>query len=207
MRAEGRTVARSVLLASGLCPLPSRGFTLAESLVAAVVLAIAVVGVSGALIASQQQTRSQEDDGVAVSLGKQLLEEIASHPLVLGDGTTGQPGWPAVTDRSAYDTVGDFDGYRDLLSCSYERERSIGESESFNTLTANPPTTVIAPGATLDPLAKWQFRREVSLAYPTSAFGATFNAGDLVLVTVQVTSASGRQVKFSRIIARTSIYR
>jgi prepilin-type N-terminal cleavage/methylation domain-containing protein len=184
-----------------------RGFTLAESLVASVVLAIAVVGVSGALIAAKQQTQAQEDDAVAVTVGKQLLEEIVSFPLVLSDGTTGQPGWPSVTDRATYDTVDDFAGYRDMISSTYERERAASGSEDLGSLSARPAVTVIDPLNTPSNLANWEYRREVSVTYPTSVFGSTVAAGDLVLVAVKVTTASGRLFRFTKLIARTPVVR
>jgi prepilin-type N-terminal cleavage/methylation domain-containing protein len=184
-----------------------RGFTLAESLIASVVLAIAVVGVSGALIAAQKQSQAQEDDAVAVTLARQLLEEIASYPLKFPDGSTGATGWPTLTNKSSFDTVDDFNGYRDLVATSYERERSGNGTESFSSFSAKPSSTVIAPGASLDPLTAWQYRREVSVTYPTSAFGATLSSGDLVLVTVKVSSATGRQLEISRVIAKTAVVR
>jgi hypothetical protein len=175
--------------------------------VASVVLAIAVVGVSTALIAAKQQTQVQEDDAVAVTLGRQLLEEIASRPLLLADGTTGQPGWPGVTDRTNYDTIGDFNGYRDMMTSTYERERAASGSENFGSLGAKPPTTVIDPMSTPATLTNWQYRREITVTYPTSAFGTTLTSGDLALVEVKVTAASGRQLSFTKLIARTPLVR
>jgi type II secretory pathway pseudopilin PulG len=185
----------------------TKAFTLAESLVAAVVLAIAVVGVSGALIAAKQQTETQEEDAVAVTFGRQLLEEIASLPVRLSDGTTGLNGWPTVTNRNNYDTINDYNGYRDLITASYERERAASGSESFNGLSAKPPSSVIEPFNSIPTLTNWQYRRQVAVTYPTSVFGSTVSSGDLVLVTVTVTAASGRQFNFSKVLARTPVVR
>src|SRR5262249_17062838 len=126
-------------------PLRRRGaFTLAESLLAAVVLAIAVVGISSALMASQQQSRAMADDAIAVTLAPQPMEEIAAVPVVLSDGTTGASGWPTDTTRAHYDTVNDFNGYRDQLTVTLEHEKTASGADTFNN-SATPPTTVIAP--------------------------------------------------------------
>jgi Tfp pilus assembly protein PilV len=86
------------------------GFTLAESLIASVVLAIAVVGVATTIAASHQQSRQLQIQAATVAAARQLMEEIAAKPLVDSDPT---PGWPVVTDRSLYDTVADYSGYTD----------------------------------------------------------------------------------------------
>jgi len=50
----------------------THGFTLAETLIASVVLAVSVVAVSGAIIASQQQTTVSQEDMIAISLAPDL---------------------------------------------------------------------------------------------------------------------------------------
>jgi hypothetical protein len=180
-------------------------FTLAESLVASVVLALAVLGVSGAIIASDKQSGAQQDDAVAVTLARQLMEEVAVRPIVLADGTGGNSGWPAVTDRSTYDTTADFNGYRDVITVNYERERRATGSEDFTAVGATPPTSVIAPAAALPTLTYGKFLRTVTITTPT--FSNLDAAGDLVVATVQVTSSAGRQVTLSRLITKTTLVR
>ncbi|HEY7088535.1 MAG TPA: hypothetical protein VH518_10630 [Tepidisphaeraceae bacterium] len=179
-------------------------FTLAESLLAAVVLAIAVVGISSALMASQQQSRAMADDAVAITLARQLMEEIAAVPVVLSDGTTGVSGWPTDTTRAHYDTVDDFNGYRDQLTVTLEREKTVNGGDTFNN-SATPPTTVIAPLAALQPLSPGQYRRVVTVSSPT--FSALDTPGDFALVKVTVDTGSGHEVSLSRLIAKTTIVR
>jgi prepilin-type N-terminal cleavage/methylation domain-containing protein len=170
------------------------GFTLAESLVASVVLALAVVGVSGALVASQRQTDMQEDSAVAVSLARELIERVAAKPLELSDGTTGLAGWPGVTNASLYDTAGDFDGYHDVVTSPVWRNRNV--SVSFT--TAAPPAAQSGQP---------QYARTVSVTYPTSLFGTAINAGDVAIVKISVQGPSGGAVTLSRVVSKAAITR
>lgn len=186
-----------------------RGFTLAESLTASVVLALAVVGVSGAIIASQQQTLAQQDNAVAITLARQLMEEIASTPVALSDGTTGASGWPTVTNRALYDTVDDFNGYRDVVTGTYQREQKLTGSEAVNATSAKPNSTVIPSASSLPMLGSNEYLRTVSVSFPTSAFGTTLSSGDLAAITVTVTSGrtGGGRVQLSRIVPRVTVVR
>jgi prepilin-type N-terminal cleavage/methylation domain-containing protein len=178
-----------------------RGFTLAESLVAAVVLAITVVAVSGAIVASQKQTRVQQEDSTAVSLARTLMEEIASRPLSLPDGTAG---FPTVTDRSNYDTIDDFSGYTDVVS---SRVYLTSSTSSASYSSALPPVTVVAAGPSGVSLQPGQYSRTVTVSYPTSIFGTTVTSGDFGLVTVTVTGAAGSKVTLSRLYGSISVTR
>src|SRR5215813_12309896 len=92
----------------------ARGFTLAEGLIAAVVLAAAVAGIVGPISAAYQQTRALEEASIATSLARQLLDEIVAKPFVDPSdySTTLGPEADEVT-RSAYDNVDDYNGYHD----------------------------------------------------------------------------------------------
>src|SRR5690349_12721675 len=57
------------------------GFTLAEALLASVVLAVAVLGISQLTGASSQQSEALRQDARAVALARELMEEIASKPF------------------------------------------------------------------------------------------------------------------------------
>src|SRR4051794_35772886 len=70
------------------------GFTLAECLIASVVLAIAVLGLCGALAAATRQTEALEVETRCMALAKQLMEEIASRPFD-PPASNDQPGWGA----------------------------------------------------------------------------------------------------------------
>src|SRR5205085_9332145 len=85
-----------------------RGFTLAESLTASVVLAASVVAISGAMSASYQQSSQQGETAVALDLARELMEEIASKPMSIAAPYNDYPGWSSGQhDRSKYDTVDD----------------------------------------------------------------------------------------------------
>lgn len=178
------------------------GFTLAESLLASVVLALAVVGVCSALIASQQNSQAQERDAVAVSVARALMEEIIARPIVLPDST---PGWPTVIDRALYDSVSDFNGYTDRISAPLVRSGASDALASFN--SASPTATVVASNTSPSTLAAGQYQRSVSVTFPAPVFGSADAAGDFALVIVTVHAAGGDAVKLSRLVARTNIAR
>src|SRR5688500_16844146 len=93
------------------------GYTLAESMIASVVLAVAVVGIAGTLAASYQQDTVRGNTTTALNLAQQLMEEIAAKPIELPAAQTDKPGWPqGQTDRRQYDTIGDYAGYADFSS-------------------------------------------------------------------------------------------
>src|SRR5436190_20655919 len=96
-----------------LCRHNIRGFTLAESLTASVVLAAAVVGIAGSLSASYQQSAVHGDSAIALDLARELMEEVSAKPFDPATGATNAAGWPSVTDRTLYDTIDDYNGYSD----------------------------------------------------------------------------------------------
>lgn len=62
-----------------------RGFTLTESLIASVVLAVSVIGVAGALSVSYQNSEGLDQTGVATTLARQFLEQITALPYTDDD--------------------------------------------------------------------------------------------------------------------------
>jgi hypothetical protein len=154
-----------------------RAFTLAESLIASVVLAIAVVGVAGTIAASHQQTSALEEDSIAVAAARQLMEEIAAEPLLATDAT---PGWGAgQTDRALYDTIIDYDG--------------LAETSPIETLEGVKMT-----------IGSRTFVRKVKITHPTSVFGTTASAGEFALIEVTVKGPTGRDVTLKRLVAKTT---
>jgi prepilin-type N-terminal cleavage/methylation domain-containing protein len=190
------------------CPLPSAlrsGFTLAESLVASVVLAIAVVGVAGAIVVSQKQTAVQEDDAAAVAIARQLMEEVAALPIVLSGGTTGQPGWGGgVTNPALYDTIDDYHGYTDTVTTDVLRASSLAGSAQFN---STPPAPAPTGSAGDEPLIGQQYHRNVAVSFPGTLFGTTVTNNDFAVATVSVQGAAGGGVQLSRVVARTTLTR
>ena len=152
-------------------------FTLAESLIASVVLAIAVVGVAGTIAASHQQTAALEEDSIAVAAARQLMEEIAAKPLAAADAT---PGWSlGQKDRALYDTIGDYHG--------------LDETSPVATLEGVKMT-----------IGSRTFVRRVTVTYPTSVFGTTVAAGEFAQIEVTVKGPVGRAVTLKRLVARTT---
>jgi prepilin-type N-terminal cleavage/methylation domain-containing protein len=179
-----------------------RGFTLVEAMVASVVLAVAVLGASTAIVASQQQNLVQQEDSAAVALARQLIEEIASRPLSLPDAT---PGWPTVTDRSSYDTISDYSGYTDTVTLPIYHTNSVSNTANFT--SALPAGTPITTGASSVALGANQYLRTVIVTYPTSIFGATVTSGDFAVVVVTVHGANDVGVTLSRVLGEVSLTR
>src|SRR5688572_21716528 len=152
-----------------------RGYTLAESLIASVVLAAAVVGISTTLSASYQQSTIRGNTNTALILAQQLMEEIAGKPLDLAASATNLPGWSGgQTDRSLYDTVDDYHGYTDT-------------SGSIET----------ADGTTLDMGDGGSYTRTVSITENAMPTGLTGTASDFVLITVTVSMPHGQSTSIS----------
>src|SRR5277367_5149234 len=83
------------------------GFTLVEAMCASVVLTIAVLGLSGTLAASYQQTIAMHESATAVALGRQLLEEITAYPFtVSGSAPANRP----------FNSISQYNGYTDTSS-------------------------------------------------------------------------------------------
>jgi len=181
----------------------SRGFTLVEAMIASVVLAVAVVGASTAIIASQQQTSVQQQDFVAVALARQLIEEIASRPLSLPDATAG---FPTVTDRSAYDTINDYAGYADTVTSPVYHSGSPPSTANFT--SALPVATPVTTPVSSVQLSANQYLRTVSVSYPTSMFGTTVTtSGDFAVVKVTVRGVNDAGVTLSKVLGKVTVTR
>jgi len=80
---------------------------LVEAMCASVVLTIAVLGLSGTLAASYQQTIAMHESATAVALGRQLLEEITAYPFtVSGSAPANRP----------FNSISQYNGYTDTSS-------------------------------------------------------------------------------------------
>jgi Tfp pilus assembly protein PilV len=152
----------------------ARAFTLAEALIASVVLAIAVVGIAGTLAASYDTRTSSDEDATAATLARTLLEEIAAKPFAT---TASSSGWSAGNkNRATYVNVADYQGYTD--------------ENPFRSLD----------GQEIDLEAA--YRRSVNYTCPATitASGTTMTSNQFGLVTVTVTSKSGRVTRLSRLL-------
>ena len=157
------------------------GFTLIESLIATVVLAIAVVGIAGAVGASFKQTSALDNDSAAISVARALVEEVASKPYAASVASSKASA--GNFDRSTYTSVADYHGYHD--------------TSPFTTLG----------GQTLD--VGSGYSRSVTYTVPASVtVGSTTTAlNDFGRITVTVTSPSGRDVTVSRLISNVTFSR
>ena len=162
-----------------------RAFTLAESLIASVVLAVSVVGIAGTLAASYQQDTVRGNTTTAVNLAQELMEEIAAKPVELASGVTNKPGWSSgQTDRRQYDTIDDYHGYTDL-------------SGSIQT----------AGGTTLNLSSGGSYERSVTVTNNAVPSGLTGPASDFVLVTVTVKMPHNQSTSVSQLFTRVTHYR
>jgi type II secretory pathway pseudopilin PulG len=161
------------------------GYTLAESLIASVVLAAAVVGISGTLTASYKQNAVRGNTTVSLALAQQLLEEIAARPVELPAGQTDKPGWAAgQTDRQQYDTIADYNGYTDLSH-----------------------SVVAADGSVLDLGDGDNYTRSVGVTTGAIPPGMTGNANDFVMVTITIQGPRGLKQQVSQLFTRVTFFR
>ncbi|HEX8521792.1 MAG TPA: hypothetical protein VF669_06005 [Tepidisphaeraceae bacterium] len=160
-----------------------RGFSLVEALMASVVLAAAVIGIGATLGATYKQTTVTEESGIALDLGRSLMEEVSAKPFEITSGTNAA-GWPSVTNRTLYDTIDDFNGYTDT-------------SDSIKTW--NNSTVDVGNGKT--------YTRTVTVTSNAKPPGLTGNSSDFYLVMVTVTAPTGEQYSISQLCTRTTVVR
>jgi prepilin-type N-terminal cleavage/methylation domain-containing protein len=162
-----------------------RGFTLAESLVASVVLAIAVVGIAGTLTASYQSISAGAGTSEAVAMARQLIEEISAKPFAVPVGLTDNSGCSGGnSNRATYDTIDDYHGYTDT-------------SSAIATLDGDTLSVGRAGAGT--------FTRSVAITPGVRPSGHTAPAADFALITVTVTKPNGEAVKVSQLVTRSVI--
>ena len=166
-----------------LRPVRSRpAFTLAESLIASVVLAVAVVGISGMLSAAYQQAGAMQQSAMSMTLARQLMEEIAARPYAdptTGAITLGPP--TGRTSRSQFLDVGDYHGYTDTGS----------------------PLTLLG-GQTVTVGDGQTYTRKVTVEYRSTPSGSSVSSGDFALVTVTVTNQRSQAIKLQRLMTNVS---
>ncbi len=160
-------------------------FTIVESMLASVVLATAVLGISSGLATSYQQNGSIRERGIMVQLARSLSEETASMPYTNALGLFGG-GWNAgQKNRRLYDDVFDFDGYTDQ----------------------SPFTSIATTGIALDYGADYSRTVKVEPLATPSTTAISPELSNFARVTVCVRSPSGHQVTLHRWVARVDIKR
>jgi prepilin-type N-terminal cleavage/methylation domain-containing protein len=156
-----------------------RGFTLVESLLAAVVLAILVLGVAGELAASYQQATNLAQTATAADLARQLMEEIASQPVSTPLGTA------ATVARSQFTGAGQYNLYTD-------------NGSSLTTLA----------GTTVNATSGQSFQRSVKVATGALPSSDTASpAGDFEVATVTVTTPTGQTITLRRVLTNYTFTR
>jgi type II secretory pathway pseudopilin PulG len=161
-----------------------RGFTLAESLIASVVLAASVIGIAGTLSSSYQQSAVRGNQSTALLLAQQLMEEISSKPIEITSGAN-TVGWSgANTNRATYDSVDDYNGYTDV-------------SGSIATTS----------GSTYDLGDGGSYTRTATVTNNALPSGLTGTATDFVLVTVTVQMPHNQSVSVSQLLTKVTLFR
>ena len=177
-------ISRPPVAAARSARYPRRGYTLAESLIASVVLAIAIVAISGTLAASYQQNTTRGNTTTAINLAQQLMEEITAKPIALPPDQVNKPGWPqGQTDRRLYDTVDDYHGYADFS----------GSVQAADGTTVN-----------LSNCSNGSFQRRVTVQSGAVPAGLTGPPADFVMVTVTVTMPQNQNVSVSQLVTRVT---
>lgn len=155
------------------------GFTLIESMMASVVVAIALIGVSGMLASSSDQSQVTKEISNAILLAQQLMEEIAGKPLLETDGSHSLGPEASETSRILFDNVDDYHNYSDYSSAVKD---------------SNGNWFALGDGQ--------QYARKVTVEYRSTPTTANAN-GDFALVTVTVTAPGGQKAILCRLMSKT----
>ncbi len=171
----------------------ARGFTLAESLIAAVVLAICVLAVGGVLAAASQQASQSQQKFTSLSLARELMEEIIAQPVLNPKtGVATRERASSQLNRATYTHIGDYDGYTDATDAMTDRQGSAITFYSGKYTRSVAVTCYTLPEGAVGSPITW--------TVPSSS--APANAA---LVTVTVTAPDQQAVKISRLSTRYSL--
>jgi len=155
-------------------------------MIAAVVLAIAVVGIAGTLAASYQQQKAQVATAEATQLARQLMEEISAKPFVVASTEADTPGWSSGnTNRNQYDDVGDYNGFNDV---STSIKTLGGDTQSIG--TAGPYTRSVTV---------------VAGPIPTGYSTPSLSIDDFKTVTITVTRPNAAPVVVSKVFTKIKV--
>jgi|GEM_PF-4778003 len=197
-----------------------------ESLIASVVLSIAVVGIAGTLVATSQQAQDVDDSTIVNSLARELMEEVVAKPFkapVTGDVA----GWTGGnTNRKTYDNLNDFHAYADIspfqslggrsidpgTGQTYTREVQIEDRLSPSIPWLDDEPAMLGLGSALD--AAGRLIADPSGTLRSICFGeivgpaaigtATEVPAEYRMVSVKVVSSSGKSVILNRLMCNTT---
>lgn len=153
-----------------------RAFTLIESLLASVILAAAVIAIATALNSAYANTARVDDDAAAVSLARQMMQQLASLPYR-----------NATAER---DSVIEYDGFADSFSPT-------GTSRTGASVSTGS-------GRAYERSVSVRFRAVPPVVFVNSAateLGASAVETDLAIVTVSVTTPGGRIVELTQLFS------
>ena len=152
-------------------------------MIASVVLAASVIGISATLSASYKQTSVRGNQSTALALAQQLMEEISCRPLSVSGSD--QPGWSGgQTNRANYDSVDDYNGYTDVSSAIAARD-----------------------GSTYDLGDGGSYTRAVAVTSNALPSGLTGTASDFMLVTITVQMPHSQSVSISQLFTKANVSR
>lgn len=114
-----------------------RGFTLAESMIAVLVLAVSVTAVAGVLSAARSQGAATGDLTSTQDLARELMEEISAKAFADPDGPSLAGPESGENGRDVFDNVDDYHGYADTL----ERQEGIGTKKYKRSVTVTHRAT------------------------------------------------------------------
>ena len=155
-----------------------RGFTLAETLMAATMLVAVVAAIAAPISASCKQGEAMRDATTAASLARQLLDEIVAKPFLDPQTYTATLGPDSDENgRAAFDDISDYHGYTDTT-------QSLQEVDGTAVNWGGGPV----------------YTRSVSVEFRTAPDSAPATTGNFALVTVTVSTADGQSVKVQRLV-------
>jgi prepilin-type N-terminal cleavage/methylation domain-containing protein len=159
-----------------------RGFTLIESLIATVVLAVAVVGIAGTLASTYQQQKDQVSAAEATQLARQMMEEISGKPFAPPAGSN-VAGWSSGNrNREQYDEIADYNGLADV-------------STSIKTLGGDSQSV-----GSMGP-----YNRSVRVVTGPVPVGHTAPAEDFKTVTITVTRPKASAIVITKVFMRATL--
>ncbi len=159
------------------------GFTLVEALIATVILTVGTMGIAQLLGASSQQAEAMQSSAVSYELARQLMEEIASHPVTDFSGNISLGREAGENLRSDFDQIDDYDRYTDTSA----------------SLTMMDGTAINLGSGPL-------YTRSVAVEYRLSPSGTSTNdsSAPFCVVTVTVSAPGEPPATLVRLFARTS---
>lgn len=204
---------------------PRRGFTLVESMMASVLLAFSVVGVSGVILSSYAHDRQSIARRDAVAAANALMSELTALPFVAGSATD-----VGLTDFSSYsDTTTSSNGKSATAQAAQNKGKTtaaatasgqaglvsgvlglvnglLGGSSSnahvHNSGSPTPAATTPAPTVTTTVPATTA-SRTVTVYRENTINGPSTPTGDLAVVTVDASIGDGQVIRIRRLVSST----